>query len=213
MNASGCRKEEEAVGKGVVVVDVGPSARFKFYMVDRPAPSNRLRAAEIALEVSITFERPVHTVWPIFKDFNLWMSRFGYVWDAGVPADNEDDVVYLSNRPGANDVPWEDGARVKYIVRKVVPERLIYFDSLPAPIANKDGVWTGHNVISLYEENKQTKIVIFMEHTWYSETMSIEELRAEAKGELDGGLGFWRDYFIPDLISAVGSNSGTLPSV
>ena len=39
------------------------------------------------------------------------------------------------------------------------------------------------------------------------ETMSIEELRAEAKGVLDSGLDFWRDYFIPDLIAAVESSS------
>jgi len=201
--------DEAAVGSGIVFSEHGPNILFKSYRADRPAQGERLRASEIALDVSITVPHPAKRVWAIFKDFNLWMSRFGYVWDAGVPADKEDSFVYLSNRPGANDVPWEDGARIKYIVRKVVPERLIYFDSLPAPIANKDGVWTGHNVISLYEENKQTKIAIFMEHTWYSETMSIEELRAEAKGELDGGLGFWRDYFIPDLMCAVESNSVT----
>jgi hypothetical protein len=42
-----------------------------------------------------------------------------------------------------------------------------------------------------------------MEHTFYSETMSIEELRAETKQLVDSGLDFWCDYFIPDLLALI----------
>jgi hypothetical protein len=206
VNLPADRKDEGAVGNAVVLKSHGPNVSFKFYSVDRAGHTPRLRAAEIALDMSITLAQPARAIWPVFKDFNLWMNRFGYLWD-GVPADSEDGFVSLRNRAGANELKWQEGSRVQYVVRKVVPERLIYFDSQPTPIAGKDGVWTGHNLMSLYEEGGNTKIVIFMEHTWYSETMSIEELRAEAKTVLDGGVLFWRDYFIPDLISAVDSAS------
>jgi hypothetical protein len=119
-------------------------------------------------------------------------------------ADNEDGFVYLANKAGANDLKvGSDGSRTKYVVRKVVPEHLIYFDSLPLAIVGKDGVWTGHNVMSLREREGRTEVSVFMEHTWYSETVSIEELRADAKKVLEGGIAFWRDYFIPDLLSLV----------
>jgi hypothetical protein len=201
------RPESGVVGKGVVVSSPAPNVSFKYYLADRRASTGRLRAAEISLDVSLTLAHPVRKVWPIFADFNLWQGRFGFVWD-GIPASNEDKFIYLSNTPGANNLNYDlDGARTEYIVRKVVPESLIYFDSLPAAVDGKDCVWTGHNVMSLNEEHGRTRIAIFMEHTWYSETMSIEELRAEAKGVLDTGLDFWRDYFIPDLIAALESSA------
>jgi len=191
----------------IVLSSPAPNVQFKYYVADRRAQTARLRAAEICLEVSLILPHPVREVWPIFADFNRWQGRFGFVWD-GLPANNEDHVLHLSNTPGANDLNYDlDGARTEYIVRKVVPESLIYFDSLPEAVTGKDCVWTGHNVMSLKEEHGQTRITIFMEHTWYSETMSIEDLRAEAKGVLDSGLDFWRDYFIPDLIAAVESTS------
>jgi hypothetical protein len=194
------------VGNGATTINIPPNAIFKFYVADRPGQTSRSRAAEIVLDVTITLTHRVDEVWPIFKDFDLWMGRYGYFWNGVFPADNEDKFVYLGNKAGANDTKYgTDGTRTKYIVRKVIPERLMYFDSLPSPIPGKDGVWMGHNVISLYEEGGQTRIVTFMEHTWYSETMTIDELRAEAKGALEGGTAFWRDYFVPDLNSAIES--------
>jgi hypothetical protein len=193
----------------VVVSSRAPNVVFRYDLVDRRAHTDRLCAAEISLDVSITVAHPVSKVWPVFADFNRWQSRFGFVWD-GLPEGNEGNSIYLSNTPGANTLNYDlDGARTEYIVRKVVPESLIYFDSLPESVEGKDCVWTGHNVMSLTEERGQTRITIFMEHTWYSETMSVEDLRAEAKGVLDSGLDFWREYFIPDLIAAVESGSAT----
>jgi len=161
------------------------------------------------LDVSITLAHPVRKVWPVFKNFNLWMNRFGYFWES-VPGDNEDRYVQLSDQPWPNGAKTRSGvSATKYIVRRVIPQSLIYFDSLPAPIGvGKDGVWTGHNVVSLYEEGAQTKIGFLMEHTWYSETMGIAELRAEASAMSKGEV-FWRDFFIPDLVSAVESGRGS----
>jgi hypothetical protein len=196
------RSVDGPVGKGIAIIEGGPNATFRVYVADRPAQTSRLQASEIALDISITIRHPVKVVWPVFKNFNVWMNRFGYFWDC-LPVDKENGYVHILNKPVAKDeTTLPDGAG-RYIVRKVIPERLIYFDSLPAKIADKDGVWTGHNLMSLFEHGTQTRIAIFMEHTWYSETMSIDELRAEAKGVLDKGVEFWRDYFIPDLISAV----------
>lgn len=209
MNATANQSHQDAVGTGVIETSDGPNVTIKYYVADRPSHTGRL-AAEVAVDISITIPRPVREVWPKFKEFNSWMNRFGYVWD-GVPGNNQDRFVYLRNTAGANNLNYGlDGSRTKYIVRKVIPERLIYFDSQPLPLVDKDGVWTGHNVMSLHEEGGQTKISIFMEHTWYSQTMNIEELRAEAKGLLDSGLAFWRDYFVPDLLELIETKTSSL---
>jgi len=207
MTATADRKDDGPVGSGVVMSNPSPNMLFKTYLADRPEPTGRSWGAEVSFDVTITLDHPVRKVWQVFKDFNRWQSRFGYEYD-GVIGDKEDEFVYLSNRSGANDLKWQEGLRFKYIVRKIVPERLIYLDNPPAPIEDpaKDGVWEGHNLFMLYEEGQKTKIVIFMEHTWYSQTMSLAELRSEAKGTMEGGVAFWRDYFIPDLITAVESH-------
>ena len=203
-------KNDGPVGSGVVLTTPSPNMSFKTYLADRPGPLGRSWGAELAFDVTITVDHPVRRVWEVFKDFNRWMGRFGYEWD-GIVGEREDEFVYLGNRAGANSLAWQEGLSIKYVVRKIVPERLIYLDSLPAPIEDpsKKGFWEGHNLMMLHEEGNRTKIVIFIEHTFYSETMSLEELRAEAKGWADTGVAFWRNYFIPDLIAAVESRSAT----
>jgi hypothetical protein len=197
------------VGGGISRSNPSANVGFKYYLADRPGATRRIRAAELALDITIDLPHPVRTVWPIFKDFNLWMNRFGFKWDK-VPAEGEDTYVYCGNKAGANPLGYGlDDARSKYVVRKVIPERLVYFDSLPSPLLNKDGVWMGHNLMTLYDEGGRTRVEIFMEHTWYSETMTIEELRGEAKYILDSGIAFWRDYFIADLMSAVEARAST----
>src|ERR1700719_2217984 len=100
MSGADDRKDDGPVGSGVVFNSYGPNTLFKTYVADRPAPpSGRSWGAEIAFDVTITLAHPVRRVWQVFKDFNLWMSRFGYEWNDGVLADNEDGLVYLSNRP------------------------------------------------------------------------------------------------------------------
>lgn len=191
--------DEAPTGSGVEFRDAGPNARFKFYTSVRPGPIAGLRAVEIVLDVTIIIDRPVRAVWPVFKDFDRWMGRYGFVWH-GLPAHNEDRYVHASS-----DADTTSGVPpTRYIVRRVIAERLIYFDSLPMPIGGgKKGVWTGHNVMCLHEESGCTTISIFMEHTWYSESMTVEELRREAKAALDEGLVFWDAYFIPDLCACV----------
>jgi len=198
--SSTLHRPHEAIGNDVVATKHGDNVVFRNYLVDRPGHTKGLRAAEAVLEVLITLPYPVGKVWPVFKNFNAWMNRFGYVWD-GLPAEKENDFVYLGNTGSSNDMSYgSDGSRTKYVVRKVVPEQLIYFDSLPLPLVGKDGVWTGHNLMSLHGKDGITEISVFMEHTWHSETMTIEELRAEARAIMFGAaLEFWRDYFVPDL--------------
>lgn len=193
------------VGDGVAINDTSPNISFKTYLADRPAHSPRLRAVEFVTDISITLPHPVDKVWQKIGDFNLWMNRYGYLWDA-VLADSEDSYVHLSYRPDSTCANSRSEAPpTRYIVRKIVPQRLIYLDSSPQAIPDKEGVWTGHNLFCLYEEGKQTKIAVFMEHTWYSETMGLEEMRAGCKAVVDAGMAFWREYFIPDLISSIES--------
>ena len=198
------QKDESAVGTDVVITKHNQNVVFRNYLVERPAHTKSLRSVEAVIDISITLSHPVRKVWPIFKNFNSWMNRFGYVWDVA-PADNENGFVYLGNTGATNDLTYgSDGSRTKYVVRKVIPEQLIYIDSLPLPLVDKNGIWTGHNLMSLREECGRTKLSIFMEHTWYSEAMTIEELRAEARGAMfDAVLAFWRDYLIPDLTSLI----------
>lgn len=198
-------ESEAAIGTDIVTTKHGPNIEFRTYLVERPAHTQTLLAVEAATDISMILPQPLRKVWPVFANFNLWMNRFGYVWD-GLPAENENGFVYLRNTAASNDLSYArtDKSRTKYVVRKVIPEQLIYFDSLPLPLADKDGLWTGHNLMSLKDDNGKTRISIFMEHTWYSERMSIEDLRAEARGAMfDAVVAFWRDYLIPDLISQI----------
>jgi hypothetical protein len=193
-----------ATGPEIFTVQTSPNVLMKYYFADRPAHTPALRAAECALDITITLKQPASEVWPVFRNFDVWMRRYGFIWES-IPADNQDNFVYLGDGNSSSG-DGSDGTKTKYVVRKVVPQQLIYFDSLPLPIVGKNGVWTGHNLMSMREEAGQSTISIFMEHTWYSETMSLEELRHEAKQAVladNGGFAFWRDYFIPDLISLI----------
>lgn len=202
-NAS--KAAESAIGTDIVTIKHGDNVSFRSYLVDRPAPSERLRAAEAALDITITVARPVSAVWPVFSNFNLWMSRFGYVWDDGVPAEKENGFATLRNAVAAKDLAYgAEGSTNRYVVRKVVKEQLILFDSYPYRPKDKDLVFTGHNLMSLNEAGGKTTISVFMEHTWYSETLPLEALRAEGRKLMfEDGVAFWRDYLIPDLLAGI----------
>ncbi len=204
MQSATQQTEQSSIGNDVVISRPSENVFFRSYLVDRPGHTRKLRAAEAVLDIGIKLPHPVRTVWPVFKDFNLWMNRFGYMW-YGLPAERENQFVYLGNTGAENEMSYgSDGSRTRYVVRKVIPEQLIYFDSLPLPLVGRDGVWTGHNLMTLRESAGHTEISIFMEHTWYSETIPIEDLRSEARGIMfETAVGFWRDYFIPDLVSLI----------
>lgn len=197
-------KNPSAIGDDVVITRHRDNVVFRNYLVERPAHTQSLRSVEAVLEVTIDLPHPARRVWPVLKNSNLWMNRFGYEWD-GIPADNEDKFVSLGNTGAANDLKYgTQGHRTQYVVRKVVPGLLIYQESLPIRMLDKDGVWSGHNLTSLREESGKTIVNVFMEHTWFSESMSLDELRAEARGAMFGSaVGFWRDYFIPDLVALI----------
>jgi len=199
------QKNGTAIGTEVSIERSGPSM-FRSYVVERPTPASDLHAVEGVLDVSVKLSYPAKKVWPVFKNFDSWMNRFGYVWQ-GLPADNENNYVYLGNSLAANDLKYGSGGSTNtYIVRKVIEEKLLYFDSLPYKVLDKDSMFTGHNLMTLNEEGGQTEISIFMEHTWYSKTMELKSIEAEARQIMCVAVpAFWRDYFIPDLISLVES--------
>src|SRR6266576_2623121 len=93
--------DESAIGTNVMLLAPRPNTSIRYYLIDRPAHTKTLRATEAVLDISIALAHPVRMVWPIFKDFNLWMNRFGFVWD-GLPAENENGFVYLENRTGSD---------------------------------------------------------------------------------------------------------------
>jgi len=198
------QRNESAIGHDLVVTKHGEHVTFRNYLIERPAHTERLHCVEAVLDVTIQTVFPARQVWPILKDANLWMRRFGYEWD-GIPADHEDHYISLGNTGSANNMKYGSGGhRTVYVVRKVIPEQLIYQDSLPIRMIDKDGVWSGHNLTSLREHEGRTTINVFMEHTWFSETLSLDELRQEARGAMFGSaVAFWREYFIPDLLALI----------
>jgi len=151
-----------------------------------------IAAVEGVIDISWKIPRPVRDVWVHLKDSNSWQNRYGYHWD-GVVGDEEGNIVHLSDRTS------NYGAKVPYLIRKVIPERLIYLESPPAPMVDKDGVWSGHNIASLGETNGETLITFYMEHTWQSQEQTVEQLRAIVQGAVDAAVKFWREFFIPDL--------------
>lgn len=188
---------QSGIGSEEKIVRHGDSIVFRSYLMDRPGPAADMSAAEGVLDVTLTLPRPVSVVWATFKDFNRWMNRYGYEWD-GNPADEENNYLHITNKGN------EYGAKIRYLIRKVIPEKVMYFDSMPTPIPGMDGTWSGHNVFTFTEEHGKTTMNVFMEHTWYSSSMPIEELRAIARQlmTLDGQR-FWLEYFIPDLEALV----------
>jgi hypothetical protein len=198
------QQNRSAIGTDVVVTRHGDNVTFRNYLVERTAHTASLRSVEAVLEISIVVAHPARRVWPVLKNSNLWMKRFGYEWD-GIPGDNENNYISLGNTGSANDLKYGTGGhRTVYVVRKVIPEQLIYQDSLPIRMLDKDCVWSGHNLTSLREDSGRSTINVFMEHTWFSESLSLEALRNEARGAMFGSaVGFWRDYFIPDLLSLI----------
>src|SRR5688572_11228756 len=88
------KQQENAIGTEVVTTKAGPDITFRSYVVDRPTHTKTLKGAEATLEIEVTLHHPVKKVWPVLKDFNKWMNRYGYNWDA-VPADNEGRFVHL----------------------------------------------------------------------------------------------------------------------
>ena len=176
------------------VIKHGPH-EFVRYLVDRPMPVKGLLASEAVVDVRLAFSRPVKEVWRVMRDFNLWHNRYGYEW-TGVIGDEENNIVYLGNKTGTN-----FGTKIPYVVRRVIPERLIYQESLPHPFVDNNGFWTGHNVLSFWEEEGRTRVTVYMEHTFFSQQLQLEELRKVASDLMfeNGGIGFWRRFFIPDL--------------
>ena len=82
--------DSSAIGNDVVIRKHGADVVFKNYMIDREAHTERLKSVDTVLDISISIAEPVSKVWAVYKDFNSWMSRFGYVWDR-LPADHENE--------------------------------------------------------------------------------------------------------------------------
>jgi hypothetical protein len=187
-------QKQSGIGADVATSKHGPNVEFFRYLVDRPTPVPGLVSTEAVVDVRMSFAHAVRDVWRIVRDFNLWHHRYGYEW-SGVIGEEENNIVYLSNKKNNN-----FGTRIPYIVRRVIPERLIYQESLPHPFPDNSGFWSGHNVLSLWEEGGGTKMTCFMEHTFFSQRLSSEELRKiTADLMFEQGIGFWKEYFIPDL--------------
>jgi len=188
---------QSGMGSERTTIRHGKNVDFTSYLVERDMPIEGLSAVEATVDVSLRFALPVATVWPVFKDWNSWMSRYGYRWTSN-PADEENNIVYLESSSGTN-----FGTGIPYVVRRVVPKHLIYLESLPQFLATGDGFWSGHNVASLREEGEETLITVYMEHTFFSQELPLEELRRIASELMfeKGAIGFWREYFVPDLES------------
>lgn len=165
---------------------------LRSYVMDRPGPAGAVAAVEIVLDVTLVFPRPVSVVWEATKDFNKWQNRYGYVWD-GIPAESEGKYLYISNK--VNDF----GGKIQYLLRKVIAQQLIYIDSTPTKVDGMDVTWSGHNVFSYTGEGSRTTLGVFMEHTFFSSSLNVQQLRDIPRGMLESGQKFWQEFFIPDL--------------
>jgi hypothetical protein len=185
-----------AIGVPVSCVKHSANVLIKSYVVPREAEMIGMAAVEGAIDISWMIPRPVRDVWVHFKDFNSWQSRYGFRYD-GVLGDEEGNIVHMADKPN------QRGVNVPYFIRKVVPERLLYLDSLPFPFPDKSGAWSGHNVMVLNDCEAGTRITIFMEHTYQSSAMNSAELSKFVQGAVDAAVKFWREFFIPDLEALV----------
>lgn len=155
--------------------------------------ANGRRQSELVFDITWSVERPVREVWPIFKDFNNWQNGYGFYYDGVMGNEGNGNLVYLSNKPN------NKGIGSAYTVRKVIPEHMMYIESMPTPTGVKDIVFSGHNVATLKEENGVTHINFFMEHTWRSSEETEEELKKIAQSLTNHGKLFWQEHFLPDL--------------
>jgi hypothetical protein len=195
---------KSATASNIVTVRHSPNVVIKSFVVERPTVIKGMSAVEGVIDISWKIPRPAREVWVHVKDSNSWQNRYGYYWD-GVVGDEEGHIVHLSDKTN------HYGAGIPYLVRKVVPERLIYLESPLLPTVQQNSAWSGHNVIALDEREGQTLIAIFMEHTWQSQEEPVAQLRAVVQGAVDAAMVFWREYFIPDLESLVLKSSARAP--
>lgn len=179
----------------VVTVDSDPGVTLKVGVAAYTEHGYSL--SELAFDITWTVDRPVREVWPIFKDFNNWQNGYNFFYDGVMGDEGNGRQVYLSNKPNN---PGVGGA---YTVRKVIPEHLIYVESMPVATGLKDTLFSGHNVATLTEEGGVTTINFFMEHTWRSSEVSEKELRKIAQSLVDSGKMYWQEHFLPDLESSV----------
>jgi len=161
-------------------------------VVARDYSANGVSAAEAVLDVSWKVTKPISAVWGKFKDFNSWQNQHGYYWD-GIVGAEEGNFVFMSDKVSSY------GVGIRYAIRKVITNQLIYLESLPLPYGESGGSWSGHNVICFSVDNADTHVSIYMEHTWQSAKANIEELLGVAKSAVDAAVGFWSLSFIPKL--------------
>ena len=119
----------------------------------------------IRSDISFTVNRPVREVWPVFKDFNLWLQDLKYTDADGnevVQGDSEGETIYFSIRP--NDITkkywpdsWGDFTKFRKGIRvlKVIPERLLITDAI------HDETHIGaYYIFTLHEDRGKTQIVL-----------------------------------------------------
>lgn len=173
---------------GVVRTPVGERATLFSFGMERDYSATGMSAAEVVLEVSWRVEQPLARVWDQFKDFNRWQNQHGYYWSGAMEDGN---VVYMSDKVSSY------GARIPYVVRKVIPSQLLYLESLPSPYGGTETAWSGHNIMSFAGGADSTQISIYMEHTWQSRKDSAAKMAEIAKAAVDAATIFWKDSFIP----------------
>ncbi|MDC0004661.1 hypothetical protein OAE19_09765 [Porticoccaceae bacterium] len=150
-----------------------------------------IAVTEGTIDIEFTLPHPAKTIWPKMKDFNQWQNGYGFYYDRVVGDEENGNLVYLSKKPNNRGV---GGA---YTVRKVIPEHLIYLDSVPSP------TFSGHNIFHLTENNGITTINVYMEHTWRLPGKTEAEARTFAKTAVGRATKFWQEHFIPDLRTLV----------
>lgn len=151
-----------------------------------------------ASTVTFVIPQPAKAVWPILKDWNLWMNSYGYFW-SGVIGDLEGQLFRVSIRSNPNETPQLHPNIYK--VERAIPEHLLVISQPVPQDGSNGGISPGFHAYMLNGSPQETLVTAVMEHSSRTHDKTPQETLQfwrDLSREQEW-LEKWRDIFIPTL--------------
>jgi hypothetical protein len=165
--------------------DVHMHQRYYTYQTDAGLVAGKTAS------MMFTIDRPVHEVWPIFKDFNRWQGVYEHAY-SGVVGDLEGQILRLALGSG----PFS-GRELTYVVQRVIPEHSIV---LYQPIPDGEEISPGSHVFMLNNHGGRTVVTCITQHASLHPAGTTDDEALQTWRELapDSQMK-WIEIFIPKL--------------
>jgi hypothetical protein len=192
-------------GPGETIGDVSLSQQMFSYDTDKGLVVGR------TFNVMFSIDRPVHEVWSIYKDFNIWQNKFGHFYSGVVGDLYHSEEHDLGRETFAMSTDPENLGRHEFTILRVIPGHgMVIFQPIPDEDATESrfffgrgGISPGFHIYTLNGQGDKTVVTILMEHATRTTGLSIEEALAPWRTMLEAGHRKFRDMMIPELKALV----------